>query len=109
MGGPAVWTRSVHAEFYDWRMQIIAIPQWQGAVNERVRAIPEGCRALVALAARLLQVAVNQVIQDGQTSPIEDGLANRCVLARPNRAAQHAAVAGTTEPALGIGDDRGTE
>lgn len=71
--------------------------------------MPEGCLALADLAARILEVPVNHVHQDRDTSPIEDGVANRSVLTGPNRDAQQAAVAGSVEPILTIGGDCGVE
>ncbi len=94
---------------YHERMLINAVPQWQGAVNERASGIPEGCLALAGLAARILDLRVNHVYQDRQTSPLEGGLANRSALTGPNRAAQQEAVAGSSGPILTIGGDCGVE
>lgn len=94
---------------YPCGMQVNAVPQWQGAINERAQGLPAGCRALAALAARTLHSPVRYVRQVRQTSPIQDRIANRSVLIGPNRAAQHAAVAESTWPILTIGGDCGVE
>jgi arginase len=91
------------------RMQINSVPQWQGAVNERAKGIPAGCRALADLAGRILDGPVNHVVQSRETSPIEKKVANRAVLTGANRAAQRAAVAGSAWPILTIGGDCGVE
>jgi arginase len=90
-------------------LQINAVPQWQGAVNERAGGIPDGCLALAGLTARILHSPVHHVIQNRQTSPIEDDVANRSVLTGANRAAQRAAVAEASWPILTIGGDCGVE
>ena len=90
-------------------MQVNAVPQWQGAVNERARGIPEGCLALADLAVQILDLPVNHVNQDQQTSPIEGGIANRSMLTGHNCAAQRVALAGATGPILTLGGDCGVE
>lgn len=71
--------------------------------------MPRGCLALADLASRVLQVPINHVHQDRQTSTTEKGVANRSVLTGSNLDAQQAAVAGVSEPILTIGGDCGIE
>jgi hypothetical protein len=44
-------------------MQIDAVPQWQGAVNELAQGMSDGCLALADLTARILGRPVNLVTQ----------------------------------------------
>lgn len=90
-------------------MKINAVPQFQGAVTERALEMPRGCIALAELASRVLDAPFNRVHQDQDTSPTEDGVANRAALTGPNLAAQREAVSGVAEPILTIGGDCGVE
>jgi arginase len=89
--------------------RINAVPQWQGAVNERARLMPEACLGLAGLAGRVLDRPVHRIDQSAATSARVGGIANRDVLTGANRAAQVAAVAGVAEPVLTIGGDCGVE
>lgn len=90
-------------------MQIVAVPQRQGAVNQRAGRLPQGCLALAALASRTLGIRVDHVALNDETSPIERGVANRRVLTGSNLAAQRTAVETATGPVLTIGGDCGVE
>lgn len=90
-------------------MQIVAVPQRQGAVNQRAGRLPQGCLALAALASRTLGIRVDHIALNEETSPIERGIANRCVLTGSNLAAQRTAVETATGPVLTIGGDCGVE
>ena len=70
--------------------------------------MPDGSRALAELASRVLGVPVNHVPQDDQTSPLEDGVANRSALVA-NLEAQRTAVREASGPILTIGGDCGVE
>lgn len=71
--------------------------------------MPDGAKALGDLASRLLGTPANYVLLDLETSPIEDGVANRSILVGPNLQAQRTAVTEATEPVLTIGGDCGVE
>lgn len=90
-------------------MKINAVPQFQGAATERAPEMPEGSVALANLASRLLNMPVNIVPQELDTSPTEAGVANRAVLTGSNLDAQKQAVAGAEEPIMTIGGDCGVE
>ncbi|WP_037311390.1 arginase family protein [Amycolatopsis orientalis] len=90
-------------------MLINAVPQFQGALTERAPELPEGCVALAELAGHVLGVPVHYILQNRETSPVADGIANREVLTGPNRAAQLAALEAPGGPVLTIGGDCGVE
>jgi arginase len=89
-------------------LELHAVPQHQGALGERAALIPDGCRALSALAAEVLGVAVREVPVAGHGSALSAGVANRDVLVA-NRAAQASALRAARGPVLTIGGDCGVE
>jgi arginase len=90
-------------------MLINAVPQWQGAVNERAAGLPDGCVALAELAGHVLGLPVHHIRQSLETSEVDGGIANRAVLAGPNREAQLAALEAPGGPVLTIGGDCGAD
>ncbi len=90
-------------------MLINAVPQFQGALTERAKDLPEGCVALAELAGHVLGSPVHHILQSRATSPVVDGVANREILTGENRAAQLAALEAPGGPVLTIGGDCGVE
>lgn len=78
-------------------------------MTPRASEMPGGCRALAALAGRVLGAPVTTVEQSAETSPREHSVADRAVLTGANLTAQRAALAGVDESVLTVGGDCGVE
>ncbi len=90
-------------------MLINAVPQRQGALSARAAELPDGCLALAELAGHVLNLPVHHIPQTHDLSEVDGGIANRAVLAGPNRATQLAALEAPGGPVLTIGGDCGVE
>ncbi|KAA2253581.1 arginase family protein [Solihabitans fulvus] len=89
-------------------MEILAVPQSQGAVVARSALLPAGCGALARLAGEVLGAPVRSVPLPEEGSPAVDGIANRDALLA-NRKAQLAAIEVHSGPLLTVGGDCATE
>ncbi|WP_020671157.1 arginase family protein [Amycolatopsis nigrescens] len=89
-------------------MLINAVPQRLGALSPRAGELPDGCRALAALASEVLGEPVHEVATGATGSSTVDGVANRAALVR-DRAAQLSALEAPGGPVLTIGGDCGVE